>query len=337
MDPTSGARTFRFLDTGSGPKTNSSGVITARNGIAYATSADLDGDHVTDYLYAGDVFGNVWRFDLTSATPGTWAVRATPLFSTGGLPITTRLAVVAAFAPVAPRIMVSFGTGQIYPQTLASAATPASGTQSLFGVWDWDMSGWNAKSTTQYNSLAGPQTPSVATLQAQTVATLSYTSGGISGVRTLTQNPVCWQGSSACTSGNTMFGWKIALPGTNEQIVYNPIISDGLLLVNTTLPSVTQVLSCDTQPASGFTMAVSPDTGGAPQTSYFGDATNKYVTANGLVVSGIGLSGVGSPSIVSTNTKKYLATQTVSGVGSVTQVDPGANGKGQRLTWIKWR
>ncbi|WP_259652237.1 pilus assembly protein [Variovorax sp. UMC13] len=342
VDQTTGAKTFRFLEagTGSGPRTTGS-TITARNGIAYVTSADLDDDHVTDYVYAGDVFGNVWRFDLTSNTASNWAVRAAPIFATGSQPITTRVTVTSSIAAsIAPRILVSFGTGQIMPQTLTSSATPATGAQAIYGIWDWDMTAWNAKSGSQYTSLTGTQTVNTSTLQTQTATTLAYNNGNISGVRTVTQNAVCWKGSTTCSGGatnNPHYGWRLVLPGTNEQIVYNPVISDGLFLVNTTLPAVTQTLTCDAQPASGFTMAIAPETGGAPRSSYFGDATNNVITTNGLVVAGIGLSGVGSPSIVSTDTKKYLATQTVSGVGSVTQVNPGANGKGGRLTWIKLR
>lgn len=337
VDKTSGVKSFRFLEA-AGPTKTALGVITARNGISQVTSADLDGDHVTDYVYAGDVLGNVWRFDLTSDKPTAWAASSTAVFSTGGLPITTSLTVTSALASsTAPRVLVSFGTGQIFPQTQTAAATPASGTQSLFGIWDWDMSGWNAKKSIQYVSLSGTQTVNAAALTQQVATDVSYTNGDISGVRTVTQNPICWKGSTACKTGNTKFGWQLPLPGTKEQIIYNPVIADGLLLVNTTLPSVTQVLTCDAQPASGFTMAIAPDTGGAPRSSYFSDATNKYVATSGLVVSGIGLSGVGTPSIVSTNGKKYLATQTVSGAGSVKQVNPGANGNGGRLTWIKWR
>jgi type IV pilus assembly protein PilY1 len=70
-----------FLDTGIGSATNP-------NGIAYVTPVDLDGDHITDYVYAGDVYGNVWRFDLSNSTPTNWAVSTygnsgpTPLFTT---------------------------------------------------------------------------------------------------------------------------------------------------------------------------------------------------------------------------------------------------------------
>ena len=331
VDQTTGAKSFRYLDTGVG-------TATARNGIAYVASADLDGDHITDYLYAGDVLGNMWRFDVTGATGGSWSARSTPIFNTGGLPITTRATVnTAATSSGTARVIVGFGTGQIFPQTQTAAATPVSGTQYIFGIWDWDMASWNSLSGVQYSSLASPQTVNATVLQTQTTATLAYGTGGISGVRTVTQNPICWKGATTCSGGNSQFGWKLALPGTNEQVVYNPVLSDGMFVVNTAIPGATQALTCGSQPASGYTMAITADTGAAATSSYFADASNNYVTTNGLVLSGVGLSAVGSPSFVTTATKKYLVNQTVSGVGSVTQVNPGANSKGGRVTWIKLR
>ncbi len=331
VDQTTGAKSFRFLDTGVG-------TATARNGIAYVASADLDGDHVTDYFYAGDVLGNMWRFDVTGATGGSWSARSTPIFNTGGLPITTRATVnTAATSSGTARVIVGFGTGQIFPQTQTAAATPVSGTQYIFGIWDWDMASWNSLSGVQYSSLTAPQTVNAGVLQTQTTATLAYSTGGISGVRTVTQYPICWKGATTCSGGNSQFGWKLALPGTNEQVVYNPVLSDGMFVVNTAIPGATQALTCGSQPASGYTMAITADTGAAATSSYFADASNNYVTTNGLVLSGVGLSAVGSPSFVTTATKKYLVNQTVSGVGSVTQVNPGANSKGGRVTWIKLR
>ena len=331
VDQITGAKSFRYLDTGVGS-------ATARNGIAYVASADLDGDHVTDYLYAGDVLGNMWRFDLTGASGGSWSVRSTPIFNTGGLPITTRATVSTAITSSGTaRVILGFGTGQIFPQTQTAAATPVSGTQYLFGIWDWDMASWNTLSGTQFSSLTAPQTVNASVLQTQTTATLAYNAGGISGVRTVTQNPICWKGATTCSGSNTQFGWKLALPGTNEQVVYNPVLSDGLLVVNTAIPGSIQALTCGAQPASGYTMAIAADTGGSAAKSYFADASNNIVTTNGLVLSGVGLSAVGSPSFVLTTTKKYLVNQTVSGIGSVTQVNPGANSKGNRITWIKLR
>lgn len=350
VDPTDGTRTFRFIDTGKGPAKDTSGNITARNGIAYVASADLDGDHVTDYVYGGDSLGNVWRFDLTSSDPTKWAASAKPIFTTAtGQPITTRVTVasVLGVGPAGqPGVVISFGTGQQFPQTQTSALTYASGTQALYGVWDWDMSAWNtvAGASSQYAALTGTQTVTVSTLRTQSItATAPAPTGSstISGYRTLSTNKVCWKGSSACTGGasaNTHFGWTLPLPATgNEQVIYNPTIAYGMLLINTTIPAVSQALSCDTQPASGYTMAVSLDSGGAPKSSFFGDQNGNFVTYNGGIVSGIGLSATGTPSIVTADKWPYLVQQTSGGQGVTTKINPGANGKGNRLTWIKLR
>ena len=334
VNPSTGNKTFRYLDTGSGP------VGGIKNGIVHVTPADLDGDHITDYVYAADVFGNVWRFDLTSTTSGSWRASSSPLFTTpSGQPITSKL--VVASVPTAgsaqPRVIVGFGTGQRLVQTLTSAPSYASGTQSLYGIWDWNMGAWNgdANATVKYESLAGPQSVSASDLQTQTAATVADTN-----YRTVTRNKICWKGSSACTggtSGNTQFGWKLDLPSSTEQVIYSPVTAYGMFIVNTTIPAASQALSCESRPASGYTMAVTMGEGGAASQSFFGDANNNYVTYNGAVVSGIGLSATGTPSIVTARTKPYLVQQTVGGAGSITQVNPGAATQGGRLNWIKVR
>ncbi|BAO81392.1 Tfp pilus assembly protein, tip-associated adhesin PilY1 [Serpentinimonas raichei] len=55
---------LRKLDTGVGSATNPNGL--ASPGLA------LDADGVVQYVYAGDLEGNVWKFDLTSHTPTDW-------------------------------------------------------------------------------------------------------------------------------------------------------------------------------------------------------------------------------------------------------------------------
>ena len=57
IDPSTAASTFYYLSTGTG-------TAASPNGISYTSPADLDGDHVTDFVYAGDLKGNIWRFDL---------------------------------------------------------------------------------------------------------------------------------------------------------------------------------------------------------------------------------------------------------------------------------
>lgn len=351
-----GTTSFYYLDTKYGPSKDPL-KANNKNGIAYVTPADLDGDHITDYVYAGDAFGNVWRFDLTSQNPASWSVSSAPMFSTpAGQPITSKVAVAAipGSGTGAPRVLVSFGTGQSFPVTQTSAAAYSSNTaQSLYGVWDWNMSAWNniAPAAAVYATLTGPQTVTASTLQTQSITNTSASSGTTPSYRTVSNNKVCWMGSTACgTSGtaNTQFGWKLALPSTTtgsgssavtnyEQVVYNPTLAYGMFIVNTTVPGTQQVLSCSSTPASGYTMAISVASGGAGTASFFGDNNNNFPTLNGGIVSGIGLSGTGTPSIVTANKLPYLVQQTVSGTGTVNQINPSAAGVGSRMTWTKLR
>jgi type IV pilus assembly protein PilY1 len=150
VDPTSGTKTFYYLSANK----------TGANGIANVAPADLDGDHITDYVYAGDLLGNVWRFDLTDTDPTKWKVTSSPVFSTGGQPITTKL-VLAVLPPATAlgpqRLMVDFGTGQKIPPTTTTPVSFANGTQTLYGIWDWNMGSWNALSGQKYASLTGTQ------------------------------------------------------------------------------------------------------------------------------------------------------------------------------------
>ena len=144
----SGNYNFIFLSTGVG----SSG---SPNGINYVSSADLDGDHITDYLYGGDNYGNVWRFDLTSSNVADWSVDTygngttpTPLFTATNSsgtrqPITTQIAVTATTVGGAQRVILGFGTGQAKPFTATQGENYAPGSQTVYGIWDWDMAQWN--------------------------------------------------------------------------------------------------------------------------------------------------------------------------------------------------
>ncbi|WP_104655330.1 pilus assembly protein [Ralstonia insidiosa] len=351
-----GTTSFYYLDTGYGPSKDPLGKSN-KNGIAYVTPADLDGDHITDYVYAGDAFGNVWRFDLTSQNPAQWNVSTTPLFSTpAGQPITSKVAVAAipGTGTGAPRVLVSFGTGQAFPQTQTNAAAYANSTsQWLYGVWDWDMSTWNSKApaSAAYATLTGSQTVNASTLLTQTITATSISSGTTPSYRTVSNGKVCWVGSTACGSAanaNTQYGWKLMLPSTTtgsgtsavtnyEQVVYNPTLAYGMFIVNTTVPGTQQILSCTSTPASGYTMAISVASGGAGTQSFFGDNNNNFPTYNGGIVSGIGLSGTGTPSLVTANKLPYLVQQTVSGTGTVNQINPSAAGVGSRLNWTKLR
>jgi len=268
--------------------------------------------------------------------------------------------------------MIEFGTGQQSPITITGAATYAPGAQSLYGIWDWNLSGpggWNTKGSKQYASSPGPNTivatgPS-ANLQTQTITT---TGVGLNATRAVTSNPVCFSGSTTCPGGasaNKQFGWVVPLPASNEQVVFSPILEIGVFIVNTTIPPTNSLTTCASTLATGFTMAISPTTGGAFSNSIFADpTTGSFVTKN---ISGIEANGTGSGTIVSSGgtgaigNNLYYVTQTSAGSSTAsggplgggvgtgngnTGTTSGAaaynvqmpNGnQGGRLTWIQRR
>ena len=366
LNAATGAPTFYYLSTGT------SG---SNNGIAYVSSVDLDGDHVTDYVYAGDLLGNVWRFDLTSTNPRQWTAtmngsKPQALFTTpAGQPITTKLVVASIASTPLRRILVEFGTGQQIPQSTASASLYAASQQALYGIWDWNFAVWNANSTNQYAALSatvplnGTLAPSsIATphLQLQTFASVS--SGGID-YRTVSDTPICWAGavsSGLCTT-STQFGWYLQLasgyanssdvnlptgnaasgvPLVYEQTLYNPTLVGNAFIASTTIPPASALLSCFSTVAGGFTLAINPATGGATSQSVFSH-NGQFTNLSGGIVGGLGQSRTGSVLIVTSGTgaalRNYLATQTVSGTPVAEQVNLPGNLTSTRLTWIERR
>src|SRR4029077_14215279 len=121
--------------------------------------------------------------------------------------------------------------------TNTQGATYAPGTQSLYGVWDWNMAVWNSVSGATYASLANnnPAVPSgggagTNTLQAanlqQQIVTINTTTKNRD---ILTNATLCWAGNCA---SNGKFGWYLNFPGTQEQVIFSPELVFQALTVN---------------------------------------------------------------------------------------------------------
>jgi type IV pilus assembly protein PilY1 len=119
---------------------------TKDNGLSTPTAVDVDGDKITDYIYAGDLKGNLWKFDVTSSDPNQWGVAFSgkPLFvakDAAGVvqPITTKPGVQPAKSANQDKgVMVYFGTGKYFEegdhQLPVAPALPQ--VQSFYGIWD---------------------------------------------------------------------------------------------------------------------------------------------------------------------------------------------------------
>lgn len=120
---------IQTLDTGVGPA----------NGLSAPVPIDLNGDRVVDLVYAGDLQGNLWKFELGSSDPAEWriALSGKPLFTARDnqgqvQPITSRPAV--GRHPQSG-VMVFFGTGK-YFETGDNIPSQNLAIESFYGIWD---------------------------------------------------------------------------------------------------------------------------------------------------------------------------------------------------------
>lgn len=378
IDPSSSSGTMSvyWISTGYGPAQDPTGQ-NRPDGIGYVTAVDLDGDHITDYVYAGDLFGNVWRFNLTSSNPADWHVSdygntaGTPLFSavnaTGTAePITTKVEVVSVPSglpsPGAPnRLIVLFGTGKLIETQDSTPNVTSSGVQSIYGVWDWGMSNWDngyttasqitvPASATQYASLTTPPTINRSVLQQQTITSEIYSTNSTGtqvGLRTESSNTVSWADLTYNGTQGTQYGWYLDLVSPvngyqGEMVIYNPTIQNGVFLVNTTILGQ-QGLTCGVNNNGGWTMALDPSDGAMLTFNAFtvnniGDYVGAF-DAQTLqgIFSGITVGAVGSPAFVTYGGKTFMLVSTNSGQTKLIPTGLGGNGTNVRISWRQLR
>ncbi|SJM93839.1 Neisseria PilC domain protein [Crenothrix polyspora] len=113
------------------------------NGLSTPLAVDVNNDGITDAIYAGDLQGNLWKFDVSTSNPDNWDVAYTnnnapaPLFTAKidnqpRQPITIKPAYGVQTANGG--ISLFFGAGS-YFQTSDNKIDTAP-TQSFYGIWD---------------------------------------------------------------------------------------------------------------------------------------------------------------------------------------------------------
>jgi len=116
------------------------------NGISTPALIDIDSNQTVDFIYAGDLQGNLWKFDCRSSNPNQWRVfyddeydsRPRPLFQACAKngqvqPITIRPEVIRHCNSQFMGYLILFGTGQyLEQQDILSKST-----QSIYCIWDW--------------------------------------------------------------------------------------------------------------------------------------------------------------------------------------------------------
>ncbi|NJA06801.1 hypothetical protein HC024_13875 [Methylococcaceae bacterium WWC4] len=209
------------------------------NGLSTPYLYDSDNDKIVDAVYAGDLQGNLWKFDLSSTSSTAWGL------SNSQLPLFTAINPSSQVQPITSApvvaghqdggVLVIFNTGS-YMTTTDTANTQV---QSAYGIWD--------------KPSATTGTVTRAQLQEQSI-TDTTTAYGFN-VRISTSNSVDWSSKR---------GWRMDFPA-GERGNSAPIIKYDRVVFATTLPKSDP---CD---AGGDTYLMEFDflTGGAPTNSSF--------------------------------------------------------------------
>jgi type IV pilus assembly protein PilY1 len=124
------------------------GTVADPNGLSTPAVVDLNGDGIADYAYAGDLRGNLWKFDITDVAATNWKVSygtpttPLPLFSavdgsSNPQPIVSRPEV--SRGPSGAGMIVLFGTGKFLEATDKTVTKSPIGdqrVQTFYGIVD---------------------------------------------------------------------------------------------------------------------------------------------------------------------------------------------------------
>ncbi len=243
------------IDTGVGSTTN-------KNGLSSPIGVDTDNNYGIDTIYAGDLYGNLWRFDV-SGSAGSWTTPAAPFFvactTTGTTcpaanrqPITGKPNVgpagQAGTNPAYKSLMVYFGTGK-YFETGDNLIGSNPQVQTFYGLWDKTnvlLSTPTADRVVDYiTDRANLQEQSIdfEGLATSTCATGTGSCSTTKPVRIVSKNPVCYAATSTgcSTTSSLKNGWALNLvkPGNvaeGERVVSYPLMRRGFVVFATAIP-----------------------------------------------------------------------------------------------------
>ncbi|MFK5950059.1 MAG: PilC/PilY family type IV pilus protein [Methylococcales bacterium] len=239
-----------------------------KNGLSTPTLIDLDNNGTTDRVYAGDLLGNMWAFDVSNTLTSSWKVayqdgstNPAPLFTTTHYkaaitdPGTPVVQVSATPQPITmkplllksgsglvddvtnkPNVMVYFGTGQY----IATGDATNTNQQTFYGILD-----------------AGIPVPATKLVEQTFITNANIPIGN----RVLTQNPVIFPAlPNIPADAGIKLGWFINLPETGERVIVDAFEHLGVVFFNTMTPSSVPCAAG----GESWLMATDMKTGGNP-------------------------------------------------------------------------
>lgn len=202
-----------------------------QNGLSSPTIVDADFDGYADTAYAGDLNGNLWKFDINN---GTVAFGGQPLFQTALIGANRQAITTAPDVGMHPEggLMVYVGTGRLLSQSDSLDET----TQAVYGIWDDDSA-----------------PVAIGSLVNQRIKSVAHASGEF--VRTATALKPDWTVHRGWMTPTEIVGATALDKG--ERVIQDILLRDGRI----------SFMSVDPTIASGdnWLMQIDAMTGGAPE------------------------------------------------------------------------
>ena len=268
--------------------------IDSGNGLSSPIAVDVNADEKVDFVYAGDLKGNMWKFDLTGHNAIEWGVAYNdgtydqPLFKAAGpggseQSITSKPEVM--WHPDSHGLMVLFGTGKF----LGNNDFTDNSTQSVYGIWDYGdrvhyPGEWGDYSNDDDQEYLGAFTRDGLSNQPQNVTLLKQTSDRYTvfvqgendnpveiNLRVMSSDQPIWNTRydndtrggpnfpNLSDIGTSHAGWYYDLPLAGERIIADMLLRDGRLAVSCFRPDPDR---CSNE-SNSFLMELNAFTGGS--------------------------------------------------------------------------
>ncbi len=330
------------------------GNPTTPNGLSTPRVADTDGDSVANRVYAGDLEGNMWAFDISDSDVTQWksayidsaTTDPVPLFYASNdksqeQPITS--APTLAINPNgnktatddSPNILVMFGTGRFVQESdIDDGIDGNDEVMSYYTVWDEGTSELTRSKLVERTLVTGTvnleNADGTATGETRTVRTVSSN----------TQADIKWQNTDPLVRE---FGWYMDLESNDgastpsitaqgERVVSQSVLFGGILLFNTIIPDSAFCFNG----GSGFLMSVDYDSGLIKSTGFFDANGDGSIDSDDAPYVGVAFNS-GLPSSPSVLGKKRFTSGSESNNGKVKPEDddlnPDSEDKVGRLSW----
>jgi len=280
-----------------------SACLNGNNGLSTPIAVDVDSDRKVDYIYAGDLQGNLWKFDVTSSSSSNWKVAngGNPLFiacATSGTscsdvnnrqPITGKPQVGSVSPEQANAlydktqtkptisVMVYFGTGKYLGLTdIEIAGDSSKQQQTFYALWDKNTGDADTDKIEGRSKLLQQQILTGSMTRAITLADKSQSTETVTNVRVTSKNAPCYPKSCNTPTTTQHKGWYMDLTtpsaSPSERSVGFPLLINGNILFTTFTPPAgfnPTFIPCTTPSPSSWLMELDAITGSRLASSPF--------------------------------------------------------------------